>query len=263
MVQVFSCLTTSSQPKTLEVARGEGMKGRGEFLWRIRMENSMAQRNSTWNSARQNHFIASSVVRKCQKVSETLQISEMQWNAIWINLPDKFNGCLRRARGSFICSAARNFRHLTSSLPHIEVPTGALCGRNGVLGASSPDSGVVSIFQVHRYGAWASGSLSSWDWDCCNREFYGEVWEGPQTWWTTCPKDSVPWFCQAGASRPRPMRAMFVSQQRRMLVWRWMSLLSFLHSRTDPEEAESTTLHGESSAKRTRPCPSTRTAANV
>lgn len=47
MVQVFSCLTTSSQPKTLEVARGEGMKGRGEFLWRIRMENSMAQRNST------------------------------------------------------------------------------------------------------------------------------------------------------------------------------------------------------------------------
>ena len=71
MVQVFSCLTTSSQPKTLEVARGEGMKGRGEFLWRIRKENSMAQRNSTCNSARRNHFVTSSVVRKCQKDSET------------------------------------------------------------------------------------------------------------------------------------------------------------------------------------------------
>ncbi len=47
-----------------------------------------------------------------------------------------------------------------------------------------------------------------------------------------------------------------------MLVRGWMPILPFLHSGTDQKEAESTTLHAASTAKRTCPSTSTRTVVD-
>lgn len=127
---------------------------------------------------------------------------------------------------------------------------------NGLGSAGEPGS---PEWGYRLFGAWLPGLPSSDSRDCSS-QLCEDVSVDPKKRWGSKPKDPSPWFCQAGASWPRPLWTMFIPQQRRMLVWRWMSILSFLHSRTDQKEAESTTLYAASTAKRTCPSTSTRTA---